>query len=59
MDYFGINSAEDLPKIKEVIAEQIVQPTLINNSDFKTPTADDINMSVNEEGTLLNNYTDN
>src|SRR6201985_595853 len=26
MDYFGINSSADLPKIKEVIAEQIVQP---------------------------------
>lgn len=27
MDYFGINSPEDLPKIKEVLAEQIVLPT--------------------------------
>lgn len=27
MDYFGINSADDLPKIKEVLAEQIVEPT--------------------------------
>ena len=36
MDYFGINSAEDFPKIKEVLAEQIVQPTLINESDFKS-----------------------
>ena len=34
MDYFGINSNEDLPKIKEVFAEQIVQPTLINDNDF-------------------------
>ena len=30
MDYFGINSSEDLPKIKEVFAEQMVQPTLMN-----------------------------
>jgi segregation and condensation protein B len=29
MDYFGINSPADLPKIKEVFAEQLVQPTLI------------------------------
>jgi segregation and condensation protein B len=31
MDYFGINSAEDLPKIKEVIAEQLVEPTVIKD----------------------------
>jgi len=27
MDYFGINSPEDLPRIKEVLAEQILLPT--------------------------------
>jgi segregation and condensation protein B len=27
MDYFGINSAEDLPKIKEILADQLVEPT--------------------------------
>lgn len=27
MDYFGINSPEDLPRIKEVLAEQVVLPT--------------------------------
>lgn len=32
MDYFGINSADDLPKIKEVLAEQSIQGSLINNS---------------------------
>ncbi|BAV04200.1 segregation and condensation protein B [Filimonas lacunae] len=30
MDYFGINSAEDLPKIKEVLAEQMVEATVVN-----------------------------
>ena len=53
MDYFGINSSEDLPKIKEVFAEQLVQPTLINDNDFKTAEADDqTNLSVNESGDL-------
>ena len=33
MDYFGINSAEDLPKIKEVIAEQLVEPTIVSSID--------------------------
>ncbi|ULQ56633.1 SMC-Scp complex subunit ScpB [Flavihumibacter rivuli] len=32
MDYFGLNSPDDLPKIKEVLAEQVVEPTLIGQS---------------------------
>jgi segregation and condensation protein B len=32
MDYFGINSTDDLPKIKEVLAEQSIQGTLINDA---------------------------
>jgi segregation and condensation protein B len=31
MDYFGINSTSDLPKIREVFAEQLVEPTIIKN----------------------------
>jgi len=53
MDYFGINSSEDLPKIKEVFAEQLVQPTLINDNDFKTAEADEeVNVPVNESGDM-------
>jgi segregation and condensation protein B len=36
MDYFGINSPEDLPKIREVFAEQLVEPTMIRHSDSET-----------------------
>jgi len=36
MDYFGINSPADLPKIKEVLADQIVEGTIVNPSDFAT-----------------------
>src|ERR687890_885201 len=33
MDYFGINSTDDLPKIKEVLAEQsVIQGTFINDA---------------------------
>ena len=32
MDYFGINSVADLPKIKEVLGEQSIQGTLINEA---------------------------
>lgn len=35
MDYFGINSPEDLPRIKEVLAEQAVEPTPIHHTDFE------------------------
>jgi segregation and condensation protein B len=37
MDYFGINSAEDLPRIKEVLADQLVEPTVIKDA---VPEAD-------------------
>src|SRR5215216_4202928 len=35
MDYFGINTAADLPKIREVLAEQVVVPTQINHTLFE------------------------
>ncbi|MBS1914957.1 MAG: SMC-Scp complex subunit ScpB [Bacteroidetes bacterium] len=31
MDYFGINSPDDLPKLKEVFNEALVEPTVINH----------------------------
>ncbi len=50
MDYFGINSPEDLPKIKEVLAEQIVEGTVIRPEDFTDqPVADAIEETVTEE----------
>ena len=33
MDYFGINSADDLPKIKEVLMEELVEATKIHNDE--------------------------
>jgi segregation and condensation protein B len=33
MDYFGINNANELPKISEVLADQLVEPTLINHTE--------------------------
>ena len=33
MDYFGINSPEDLPKIKEVLMEELVQATKIEHNE--------------------------
>jgi len=36
MDYFGINSAADLPKLKEVFAETLVEPTIIIHGTTET-----------------------
>ena len=33
MDYFGINSPADLPKLKEIFSESIVDPTVMNTSN--------------------------
>jgi len=40
MDYFGINSAEDLPKIKEVLMEELVEATKIHNEESSEPKQD-------------------
>ncbi len=59
MDYFGINSAEDLPKIKEVLADQMVEPTIMKDvieaEEAKQEEAenDDTLMAVTESGELI------
>lgn len=57
MDYFGINSAEELPKIKEVLAEQLIQPTLLNkeedNRSLINALHDENQLSVTEDGELV------
>ncbi len=62
MDYFGINSPEDLPKIKEVLAEQITTPTIVNEADFISEsaeiqtTSEEITLlAVTEDGQLIEN----
>jgi segregation and condensation protein B len=55
MDYFGVNSADDLPKIKEVLAEQTAEPTLVNATYFEAETEG--SLSVGENGALLDNQT--
>lgn len=55
MDYFGINTADDLPKIKEVLADQIVEPTRIHHTDFEQSES----LLVSEEGELVNVESEN
>jgi segregation and condensation protein B len=37
MDYFGINSANELPKINEVLMEELVKATVINPTETDEP----------------------
>jgi segregation and condensation protein B len=62
MDYFGINSAEDLPKIREILADQLVEPTVMKDTipqaatpkeEGETEGERDILMAVSEEGELV------
>src|SRR6476660_953628 len=49
MDYFGINSAEDLPKIKEVLADQLVEPTVVHHTDLEQSEV----LAVSDNGELI------
>ena len=54
MDYFGINSTDDLPKIKEVLADQTVQGTLINEgTNQHVETDDNTTIHVADDGSLI------
>jgi len=65
MDYFGINSADDLPKIREILADQLVEPTvmkdvIVQEAEQQAP-ADEKEaeegepLAVSEEGELITN----
>jgi len=52
MDYFGINSPDDLPKLKEVFDESIVNPTIVNSeapADPESAPTADLNTELLEE----------
>lgn len=53
MDYFGLNSPEDLPKLKEVFDESAVSPTVIQESGADQETREEEDTMVNEEGLLV------
>lgn len=61
MDYFGIASMADLPKLKELFDEEMVQPTLITDEtatlgrgEHSTHTAETAHsLMVSEDGELL------
>ncbi len=54
MDYFGLNSPDDLPKIKEVLSEQLVEATVMSdvdaeNEENELPFEDNIQPAQEEE----------
>lgn len=58
MDYFGINSPLDLPKLKEVFSDSMVDPTVILPLDNEPPAeeqpaADQHLLMVTQDGELL------
>jgi segregation and condensation protein B len=60
MDYFGINSAEDLPKLKEIIAEQTEGTPMNSLFGGETKKDDDPEeLSVTESGELIINKDTN
>ena len=58
MDYFGINSSDDLPKISEVLMEELVQATLVKEAEANSMAADaepetESILSVTETGDIV------
>lgn len=49
MDYFGINSAEDLPKIREILSAQVVEPTAVHPDNVEPSET----FSVSDVGELI------
>src|SRR5207237_203999 len=52
MDYFGINSSDDLPKIREVLADQIVEPTIVHHTELEQSKS----FVVSGQGELINTH---
>ena len=58
MDYFGINSASDLPKINEVLMEELVKATVVHpdgESQIAIGEETEAILAVTEEGEIVEN----
>ena len=58
MDYFGINSTDDLPKINEVLMDEMVKATIVNNAASLGDEREDesnIVLAVTENGEIVEN----
>jgi segregation and condensation protein B len=49
MDYFGINNSDDLPKIKEILADQAIEPTYLHPGQGEGTAMAEADTAVLEE----------
>ena len=54
MDYFGINSTADLPTINEVLMEELVQATVVNNKPVNEEYLTENTSEINEHNNFEN-----
>jgi len=53
MDYFGINSPQELPKISDILSEQMISPTLVQAEHFEPESGANIESFQLNEATLI------
>jgi segregation and condensation protein B len=53
MDYFGINSADELPKIREVLAEQLIPTTVAEAYEGMEIEEAETKLAVDDNGELI------
>jgi len=58
MDYFGLNTTDDLPKLKEVLDDSIVAPTVIGGESGATPVEGEAEGILPSENGIYLNGTD-
>ncbi|MGX5820774.1 SMC-Scp complex subunit ScpB [Chitinophaga lutea] len=57
MDYFGLNSPADLPKLKEVFDDDFVPPTQLTIDSASAEPEEDLHLAVSENGELTETIT--
>jgi len=60
MDYFGINTADELPKINEVLMEELVKATIINPEHTEEDISEENQQIINPvpEGMIVDTYNE-
>jgi len=53
MDYFGINSANELPKLKEVYADPIVEPTIVRPAEEQSEESEETHITLASEASIF------
>src|SRR5436309_2358385 len=53
MDYFGINSPDELPKLKEVYADPIVEPTIVKGEHESNDESNESQVTMASEASLF------